>query len=138
MMQVQIRHVSETDEGTYGRLEGGGFSCWTLELPWRDNRQCVSRIPAGTYTVQPHHSSRFGKCLHVLDVPDRSEILFHAGNWAGDVSLGYRSDSEGCILVGEDLGEIWGQRAVMNSRRARTGLLRAFPKPFQLEIVDAT
>ena len=46
----------------------------------------------------------------VLDVPDRSLILFHAGNTI--------SDSRGCILLGERVGALGEKRAVLNSREA--------------------
>lgn len=44
----------------------------------------------------------------VLNVPDRSGIRFHAGNYAGDSELGYKTDFLGCI--GLALGFIYNQQ----------------------------
>ena len=70
--------------------------CDTLELPWKDNKQSVSCIPAGQYKVRlrlPRESAT-REYVHLLiqDVKDRSYILFHRGNSA--------KDTRGCILVG--------------------------------------
>lgn len=114
--------------------------CLTLELPDRDNKRGLSRIPDGIYTVQYITQSASGKytdCYHVMDVPGRSGILFHAGNWAGDSKLGYKTDSLGCILPGETM-EFWsGQRAVSNSRKSLTRLHEFTGKQaFELEIIN--
>ncbi len=91
------------------------FSSFTLELPWRDNRQNVSCIPAGTYPLVWHESKKH-KAFHVKDVPGRSGILIHSGNLAGDTDKGFKTDSEGCILLGVNRGILYGQRAVLHSR----------------------
>ena len=107
----------------------------TLEPPWRDNKPGVSCIPPGKYVCKPHVSPRFGKCILVTDVPGRTDILSHSGNWAGDKARGYRSDSQGCILVGLMAGELQGQRAVIGSREAMNSLLAwAGEEEFELEI----
>ena len=72
------------DQGTFGRLEGAGLWLECAEPPWRDNAKNRSCIPCGEYLVRPHVSPRFGRCLHVVDVPDRTHVLIHAGNVGGD------------------------------------------------------
>jgi len=64
----------------------------SLELPWRDNNVRVSCIPDGTYKVIQHTSPKFGWCLWLQDVPGRSEILIHQGNYTRQI--------HGCILPG--------------------------------------
>ena len=64
----------------------------TLELPDLGNQKNISCIPEGKYTVHRIYSPKFGNCFHVLDVPGRTEILIHRGN--------YNKDTRGCILVG--------------------------------------
>ncbi len=59
----------------------------TLELPWLDNRRNVSCIPEGVYNVSVHPRG-----LSVENVPNRSGILFHVGN--------YTKNTRGCILPG--------------------------------------
>ena len=108
------------EEGTLGGLfmEDGRLLCHTIELPWRANKPYLSCIPEGEYLVIPWQSSRFGKAYHVVQVPGRSSILFHAGNWAGDSEKDLRTNSWGCILPGQGSGRLCLQKAVLNSRRA--------------------
>jgi len=125
-----------SDQGTEGVLV---FSNWwlnTIELPWRDNRRNVSCIPSGRYFVK-WAWSKFGLVPHVLDVPNRSGILIHVGNWAGDREKGYRSDTYGCILVGLRRGELFGQRAVLMSSHA-FAKLKSFigMRVFVLEVIE--
>lgn len=91
----------------------------TLELPWKNNERTVSCVVAGTYRCAFKPSAKFGGNRYRLqNVPSRSGILFHAGNVAGDVTLGLRSDVEGCILLGLAVGAVGSQRAVIASREA--------------------
>ena len=64
----------------------------TLELPDLGNQKNISCIPEGKYKVHRIYSPKFGNCFHVQDVPGRSAILIHRGN--------YTKDTRGCILVG--------------------------------------
>lgn len=75
----------------HGYLKLHGEVCQTVELPWRDNARSISAIPDGVYKLQAHTSPKFGKCLLVTGVPNRSGILFHVGNVPA-------KDSRGCIL----------------------------------------
>lgn len=61
---------------------------------------------------------------HIKDVPDRSWILAHSGNYAGDVTKGLKSHVEGCVELGTRMGWIGGQRAVLLSR----SMMRKFHK----------
>lgn len=130
-----IYRLRTGDEGTFGIFVAYGLGLMTLELPWRDNRRGESCIPAGTYQCVWHKSSHFGWTYLVKDVPGRDNILFHAGNFAGDVKKGFRSDSEGCILVGKRFGVLAGQDAVLRSRDALRELHNHFQhEPFMLTI----
>ena len=73
---------------------------YTLELPDLGNQKNISCIPEGEYEVHRIYSPKFGKCFHLQDVPGRSEILIHKGN--------YNKDTHGCILVGMDRADING------------------------------
>jgi len=70
----------------------------TLELPNKNNRKWVSCIPAGKYMCKVRQSDKYGTHLHIQDVPGRSMILMHYGN--------YNSDTKGCILVGEKFAKL--------------------------------
>ncbi len=111
MEKVDVIRLERSDQGVFGVLRVGGWvQCLTLEPPDRNNQANVSCIPAGRYVCQKRKSHRFGPTWEVLNVPDRSDILFHAGNRA--------SDSRGCILLGGRMGELEGQRALLGSRSA--------------------
>lgn len=112
-----FRHQS-TNEGTFGVILADGFWCHTLELPWRDNRPNLSCIPEGFYTCEMVISPRFGQVYQVLSVPGRSHILFHSGNLAGNVAQGLKTHVQGCILLGQRVGTLSGQPAVLVSRIA--------------------
>jgi hypothetical protein len=128
-----------TDQGTPGKLTGSGLSLFTMELPWRDNQPRISRIPAGQYLCSLCYSPAFKKNLYRLsDVPGRSGVLIHVGNWAGDVSLGFRASSQGCIIVGKARGQAAGQLAVLNSADALRALHgRMGGNPFTLDIIGS-
>ena len=67
--------------GTNGKLECKGKSiCNTIELPWRENETRVSCIPEGKYFIRKRYSPKFKWHLEVLDVANRSFILFHPAN----------------------------------------------------------
>ena len=78
-----------------GRLTIGGFQCFTLELADKDNQKNISCIPEGTYKYKFYDSPKHGTVLHIQDVPNRTMIEIHAGN--------YTSQIEGCILVGDSV-----------------------------------
>lgn len=118
MIEVYLHRFFGSEEGTFGILSipGVSFSCYTAELPWRDNARSVSCIPKGTYRVAVRISPKYGRVYHVKEVPHRSYILIHSGNYVGDVSKGYKTHSQGCILLGKRLGTLGNQRAILNSR----------------------
>ena len=122
------RHVltrfDATPDGTLGRLEQ-----WrTLEEEDQGNARNVSSIPPGVYVCKRVDSLRFGDTFEVTGVPDRSHILFHAGNT--------EEDTQGCILVGsmfgvlnvldEDTGERTHKLATLRSRDAFEAFLGFF------------
>ncbi len=68
-------------DGTNGKLEcEGKFICSTIELPWMENQKRVSCIPEGKYFIKKRYSKKFQRHLEVLDVKNRSLILFHPAN----------------------------------------------------------
>jgi len=65
----------------------------TIELPWLNNKPTISCIPLGTYQAKKILSPTFGWCIHILNVPNRSDILIHYGN--------FYTNTKGCILIGK-------------------------------------
>ncbi|MFA9389678.1 MAG: DUF5675 family protein [Prolixibacteraceae bacterium] len=77
--------------GTNGALFcNDQFVCFTIELPWQENRRNISCIPEGKYSLGKRFTERRGWHLLVKDVPNRSEILFHPANNA-------LKELQGCI-----------------------------------------
>lgn len=127
-------------QGTFGKLRvvEEDYECFTGELPWRDNRRSISCIPEGTYEcnyLDRTYSGKFKKVYHVTEVSGRTGILIHKGNYCGDEAQGFKSDIDGCILVGKELGRLDGQHAVRRSAAAMDDLLRALgTESFRLSI----
>lgn len=117
---IVLQRQTSSSHGTEGilRIAHLGVEFFTLELPWRDNTPSLSCIPHGTYTVSIRKSPRYGIIYHVQNVANRSWILIHWGNLAGDSTQGLKTNVEGCILLGKKRGILSGQRAVLVSRPA--------------------
>ena len=78
-------------EGTNGTLFcSDTFLCYTIELPWNDNKRSISCIPEGAYEIIPRFSKKFQHHLLVKDVKKRSLILIHPANDA-------LKELQGCI-----------------------------------------
>lgn len=139
MKEAFLMRERGDDQGTFGvlALPDGGPPLYTIELPWRSNRRTVSCIPTGRYRCTFVTSPRFGRVYGVSGVPDRTNILIHGGNFAGDTTKGLKSHSYGCILVGMRRGAIDGQKAVLVSQTALRHLhTRMGGEPFWLNIGD--
>lgn len=135
MRTVTLIRSPDTDAGTQGVLVTEGFSCKTLELPWRDNLRQRSCIPLGTYRCQLVDSPRMGQVYGLSGTEPRSHVLIHSGNFAGDVDKGLKTHVQGCILLGKYYGEIDGQRAILLSRpTVRAFMAHLKGEPFNLVI----
>lgn len=100
-------------DGTNGKLEcEGKFICNTIELPWKKNETKVSCIPEGKYFIKKRYSNKFKWHLEVLDVKNRSLILFHPANNA-------LQELKGCIAP---VTKLSGPGLGLMSRKAFTKL----------------
>ena len=90
---MEIYHKDKENSCILGELIVGNNSFTTLENCWLDNQENISCIPAIEYKWKKHISPKNGNCILVEDVPERTNVLFHIGNYA--------KNTEGCILVGE-------------------------------------
>jgi hypothetical protein len=136
MKRAIITRRPSTNEGTFGALDlQGGPMLRCTELPWHDNEPWISCIPKGTYHCELVDSPAKGLVYEIKDVPGRSHILIHLGNWGGDKSKGFRSDLLGCIAPAMALGSILGQSAGVDSAKAMHALMEwSGGEPFELEI----
>jgi len=105
---LELIRLEETAQGTIGILKiNKEVFCFTLEPPDLENRANKSSIPAQQYTVKPYSSQNYPDAFEITNVPDRSYVLFHPGNVVNNTA--------GCVLLGESLGKLQGNRAILNS-----------------------
>lgn len=138
MDRIILERFTTSDQGTFGKIRIDEKIFYTLELPWRENSNNFSCIPVGVYVCDYTFSARFKKWMYqVQDVNNRTGIRIHSANLAGDKSCGYKCQLNGCIALGEKIGVIEGQRAVLLS----TSAIRKFEsllnrESFILEVVN--
>lgn len=139
MVRYTLIRNASSDQGTFGVLRSDTGRAWfSLELPWKENQKGISCIPAGIYTVKLRKSPKFGLVYHIQNVPNRSYVLIHSGNYAGDTTKGYKSHVEGCILLGKRVGILDKQKAVLLSKPAIREFMDSLQgNSFELEIIDA-
>ena len=126
------RITTHPKQGTFGALtiDGTPFSV-DLEPSNMDNKKFLSCIPEGRYMIRPIVSPKFGKTWEVVDVPDRENIMFHAGNWA--------FNTDGCIILAQHFGKLHGRWAVLNSGNTFKAFLSTMDgeKEAELTIVNS-
>lgn len=140
MRSARLYRTETSAQGTFGLLEtDDGEKYCTGELPWRLNEQGKSCIPPGSYVCKLQPSAHFKRKLyHLQDVPGRTDVMIHSGNFCGDADQGFKSDVLGCILEGESVGDIDGQRAVLRSADALADFMAGMDgEDFTLEVAWA-
>ena len=119
-MKVIITRNKESQGVTTGKVQlfdDAGIlllKCVSLELANKNNQRQISCIPKGSYFCKKTYSKKFKNCISVMNVPGRSAILMHVGN--------FKKDTLGCILLGNQINinihssEPWisGSRITMN------------------------
>lgn len=125
---LDLIRVGSSNRGTFGVLRHGQVPfVLTLERPWLDNKQDVSCIPAGRYRCRKIRSPKFGNTYEICDVPGRTHVLFHAGNTI--------SDTEGCVLVGEEFSGTWDKPMLVSSQRGFGELMKFLDGAPEFDIV---
>jgi hypothetical protein len=103
MKSLLLKRFESDQNKTLGHMQlvddGCNFLTFcTLELPWKDNQKSISCIPQGNYICKNIIRPNRSWALHLQDVPNRSEVLIHSGN--------YTTDIRGCILIGLHFNDI--------------------------------
>lgn len=135
-MKIVLKRFESGAQGTFGQIFAPGLTLYTGELPWRENQPNISCIPEGEYECLWTWSPRFRRFMYLVDsVPHRSGIRKHPANLMGAADRGYKSQLNGCIALGEKLGWIEDQKALLLSAPA----VRRFEEhmryaPFKLEV----
>lgn len=131
-MEVEILRTYQPKQ-TIGEFWIDGMEvCKTLELQWLNNERNKSCIPEGTYKVVKRlaHEKRKYDHFHITNVPNRTYILIHTGN--------YSSQILGCVLVGDkhiDMNKD-GLLDVANSGATLRKLYEILPDEFELIIKE--
>lgn len=108
---LKITRLEYGENETIGVLQlAGKVLCWTLELPWKDNKIDISCIPTGKYKCLLATYKDKGERWLVQGVSERDAIFVHEGN--------VHSEIKGCILLGSGIGYLSDDRAVLGSRNA--------------------
>ena len=121
-MNLELKRIASGTDDTLGALYiNGKFECFTLE----DEKRTIkvkgeTRIPAGNYQIKFREilsgkTKRYRKRytwftwhLHLQNVPGFKYVYIHIGN--------YEKDTDGCLLVGEQLlSNLSGRGAVLKS-----------------------
>lgn len=140
MRRITLTRLESTDHGTFGTFVVPSDEYleyfYSGELPWRENRTGISCIPVGLYKVdRVDWLKKNKKVFMVLNVKGRGGILIHSANYMGDSLKGFKTQLMGCIALGERLGQMEGQKALLLSSPA----IRRFEallngEPFELEV----
>ena len=131
-MKIELLRVGQSNRGTFGVLRQQEIPfALTLERPWVDNQANISCIPAGSYTCQRIRSPKFGETFEVMNVPNRSHVLFHKGNTL--------DDTHGCILVAEEFSGTFDHPMLASSARGFGELMQLLEgrATFEITVVDA-
>lgn len=143
---LQRENDDTPDQGTPGVMTcDTGTQFYSLEAPDRNNEPDFSRIPAGTYLCELEESYQFHErdgtramLYHVQDVPGRTAVKMHWGNFAGDVRKGWLSSVKGCVLQGTQRGVLKGQKAVLDTNNGVHQFIEEMNRePFKLIVKDA-
>ena len=104
----------------------------TIELAWRENKVRISCIPEGIYHVKPFKSPSKGKVFLVENVPGRTMIEIHTGNYVA----GKKVDLLGCIAPASYVKDINGDGYLdgVSSRQILNELFELYPNGFELHI----
>ena len=117
-MKIELVRLEYSEDGTFGIIKINNRSfCCTAELPWRHNQQNISCIPEGLYYCKRIKTSSGRITFNITDVEGRTEINFDVANRPAEVL--------GCIAIGDSFGEVYKERAVLNSSKTMKKFLTA-------------
>lgn len=129
-MDLTLKRYGSTPHGTFGQMIINGTTFYTVERPWLDNKQSVSCVPLGLYSLRWKETT--------TQVPERYMVHTwyldgetvgiggdgrHRQNCAIHIGNSYR-DVSGCIAVGDGLGIVGDTWCVYRSRVSLESILQ--------------
>lgn len=140
-MNLTLNRTKASGDGIFGEILDDKFNFLfvSLEHAYSDPDKpfiYITKIPAGEYVCKVgEHCLKEGEpkfmTFEVTGVPGHTGILFHTGN--------YNCDSEGCILLGLQIGNKKdGGKMITQSRQAfkRFIDIQEGVNEFKLKVVD--
>lgn len=114
-LKIRVERFLFKSDCTIGKLYVNDiFVCYTMEDEIRDKKvKGETAVPYGVYKLGLRYSPKFTPVyghdmIHIMNVPGFEYILLHPGN------TDY--DTDGCLLVGDSIGRLNNQDAVLNSK----------------------
>ena len=127
-MELKLKRVADNEDATFGVLINGNIPfAVTLEPAWEDNKKGISCIPSGPYSCKRVKSPKFGDTFEILDVEERTHILFHKEN--------SERNTQGCVLIAEEFGRLNGKAAVLASGRGFTEFMSILKEVDEFELI---
>lgn len=135
-MDLLLSRKSYRSDGIFGELtgNGGSFFCVTLEHSYPEpahedgssSGKFLTKIKAGKYSCKRYHSPKHGYDVFLL-TGDLDGDGFTADGRFFEIHIGnYNDESEGCILVGEQVGSRYPSgKMICGSRKAFEKLMAA-------------
>ncbi|MGM0501355.1 MAG: DUF5675 family protein [Bacillota bacterium] len=110
--RIKVIREQETQDSTMGTLYLNGNKIgYTLELPGGSKGKKESRIAEGIYSgviKQADSSTRNHDTIQLINVPNKTGVQIHQGNYPKDISGG--------IVVGVEKGlnRVWSSEKALN------------------------
>lgn len=137
---LELIRTAENEDTTFGtlvKIRKGIFKdpiCNIIENNWENNKQDISCMPPGKYTILRGPTSRTtidGTTFRVQGVHHRTDIVFHIGNT--------HLDTEGCPLPVSEFGRLIHQGSSImggyNSKKAFSNFMLALSEVDQATLI---
>ncbi len=143
MKKIIIPRIWEDKHSTYGAICYKRPFAVTIEPLWRDNKPDISCIPPGKYYCRRRYYNA-GKypTFQIMDVRGRDLVLFHKGNKTGRPARKIKSDTQGCVVIGESYDRLWTPQGflwgILSSKHGFNEFMQILKGDveFDLEIID--
>lgn len=111
-MLAELIRIRESEQGAIGIFEMNDFDFYSFFLMPDSKDKERFHIPDGEYLCRRFSGTKWKDTFEIVrpgtdGVDGHKFLLFHSGNKEGH--------SLGCVLLGETVGKLTGERAVLNS-----------------------
>ncbi|WP_224067561.1 DUF5675 family protein [Vibrio penaeicida] len=122
---IKVTRIKQSTDTTLSRfkIEGQTSNMYFLEPGGPDSNVAGSdkRITAGRYKLKKYSSAKYPKAYELVNVPGRTKILIHGGN--------YHDDTLGCLLPGKSYTKLNdGNYMTTSSKSSRDELFSEIEK----------